>query len=92
MNKYRAYPVGGEFVSDRVLPPAREFVSKCVTPKIKEGFPDIGIIILTTFDSDEHIFRGIEAGARGYVLKDSPPGEVLSAIRAVHRGEPLIQP
>ena len=60
--------------------------------RIKEGYPDIGIIILTTFDTDEHIFKGIEAGARGYVLKDSPPKEVLSAIRAVHRGESLIQP
>lgn len=60
--------------------------------KIKESFPDIGIIILTTFDTDEHIFNGIEAGARGYLLKDSPPEEVLSAIRAVHRGESLIEP
>ncbi len=60
--------------------------------KIKASFPDIGIIILTTFDTDEHIFNGIEAGARGYLLKDSPPADVLSAIRAVHRGESLIEP
>ena len=60
--------------------------------KIKEEAPDIGIIILTTYDTDDYIFRGIEAGARGYLLKDSPPGEVLKAIRAVHNGEPLIQP
>ena len=60
--------------------------------KIKEEAPDIGIIILTTYDADDYIFRGIEAGARGYLLKDSPPEEVLKAIRAVHKGESLIQP
>ncbi len=60
--------------------------------KIKEEAPDIGIIILTTYDTDDYIFRGIEAGARGYLLKDSPPEEVLKAIRAVHKGESLIQP
>ena len=60
--------------------------------KIKEEAPDIGIIILTTFDTDEYIFRGIEAGAQGYLLKDSPPEEVLEAIRAVHRGESVVEP
>ncbi len=60
--------------------------------EIKEEAPDIGIIILTTYDADDYIFRGIEAGARGYLLKDSPPEEVLKAIRAVHKGESLIQP
>lgn len=59
---------------------------------IKEEDEGIGIIILTTYDADDYIFRGIEAGARGYLLKDSPPGEVLKAIRVVHKGESLIQP
>ena len=60
--------------------------------KIKAETSDIGIIILTTYDSDDYIFRGIEAGARGYLLKDSPPEEVLKAIHTVHEGESLIQP
>ncbi len=59
---------------------------------IKEEAPDIGIIILTTYDTDDYIFRGIEAGARAYLLKDSPPEEVLRAIRTVYNGESLIQP
>ena len=59
---------------------------------IKKLTSDIGMIILTTFDTDEYIFQGIEAGARGYLLKDSPPEDVLMAIRTVHRGESLIQP
>ena len=60
--------------------------------QIKEEAPDIGIIILTTYDADDYIFRGIEAGARGYLLKDSPPEEVLKAIRTVDKGESLVQP
>ena len=60
--------------------------------QIKEEAADIGIIILTTYDTDEHIFRGVEAGARAYLLKDSPPEEVLNAIRVVNKGESLIQP
>jgi len=59
---------------------------------IKDAHPDTGVIILTTYDTDDYIFRGIEAGARAYLLKDSPPEEVLKAIRAVHQGESLIQP
>ncbi len=59
---------------------------------IKVEAPDIGIIILTTYDADDYIFRGIEAGARGYLLKDSPPEEVLKAIRTVDKGESLVQP
>ena len=60
--------------------------------QIKQEDPDVGIIILTTYDTDENIFRGVEAGAKAYLLKDSPPQEVLKAIRAIHRGESLLQP
>lgn len=57
-----------------------------------EAEPDTKFIILTTFSDDEYIFRGIEAGARAYLLKDSPREELFKAIRAVYRGESLIQP
>ncbi len=53
---------------------------------------DTKIIILTTYATDEYIFSGIEAGARGYLLKDSPPDEVVKAIRTVYQGESMIQP
>ena len=53
--------------------------------KIRENGQDTGIIILTTYDTDDHIFRGLEAGANAYLLKDSPPADVLDAVRAVHR-------
>jgi DNA-binding NarL/FixJ family response regulator len=45
------------------------------------------IIVLTTFDSDENIYRGISAGAKGFLLKDVPPDELLRCIRSVHQGE-----
>lgn len=60
--------------------------------EIKAQSPEIGIIILTTYDTDEYIFSGIEAGTRGYLLKDSSPAEVIEAIRTVHKGYSLIQP
>ncbi len=50
------------------------------------------IIILTMYREDEYVFEAIKAGARGYVVKDARAREVLKAIRAVHRGEALIDP
>ena len=60
--------------------------------QIKSMKPEIKFIILTTYSDDEYIFRGIEAGARAYLLKDAPREDLFKAIRAVHRGESLIQP
>ena len=60
--------------------------------KIKEERPEVKFIILTTFSDDEYIFKGIAAGARAYLLKDAPRDELFKAIRAVSRGESLIQP
>jgi len=54
--------------------------------------PETRFIVLTTYDNDEYIFKGIEAGARAYLLKDSPREDLFTAIRAVYRGESLIQP
>ena len=60
--------------------------------QIKAQSPDIKFIILTTYDTEEYIFRGIEAGARAYLLKDAPREELFKAVRAVHKGESLIEP
>ena len=54
--------------------------------------PDIKIIVLTTFDTDEYIFDAVEAGAKGYLLKDTSREELFSAVRAVRRGESQIEP
>jgi len=60
--------------------------------QIKDTHPNINFIVLTTYDNDEYIFQGIEAGARAYLLKDSPREELFKAIEAVYRGESLIEP
>jgi DNA-binding NarL/FixJ family response regulator len=60
--------------------------------EIRDKFPATEILVLTTFDSDEYIFQGIEAGARGYLLKDAPREELFRAVRTVARGESLLQP
>jgi DNA-binding NarL/FixJ family response regulator len=58
--------------------------------QIKSEFPDVGVLALTTYEGDVDIHRALEAGARGYLTKDMLLTEVVSAIRAVHRGERVI--
>lgn len=59
---------------------------------IREQAPTARIIVLTTYDSDEDIYRGLRAGAKAYLLKDTPPQELLDTIRAVHAGQTRIPP
>ena len=53
---------------------------------IRQNFPDARLIVLTTYDGDEDIYRSLQAGARGYLLKDVFFEELETAIRAVHGG------
>nr|WP_317111029.1 response regulator transcription factor [Chroococcidiopsis sp. SAG 2025] len=55
-------------------------------------FKPARIIVLTTYDGDEDIYRGLHAGAQGYLLKDAKPNELLQAIRTVARGQQYILP
>lgn len=55
-------------------------------------FPAARIIVLTTYEGDEDIYQGLRAGAKGYLLKDAEPEELLSAIRAVQKGQKHIPP
>lgn len=50
------------------------------------------IIVLTTFDTDEHVLRALRAGASGFLLKDTPPPEIVRAVRLVAAGEPMLSP
>ena len=50
------------------------------------------VIVLTTFDTDEHVVRAVAAGAEGFLLKDTPPGEIIDAIRRVADGEAMLSP
>lgn len=53
---------------------------------IRAEAPGARLIVLTTFDGDEDVYRALEAGAQGYLLKDSSKEELLAAVRAVHAG------
>ena len=59
---------------------------------IHAEFPDARIIVLTTYDGDENIYRALQGGARAYLLKDIPREEFLDDIRAVYQGQYCIPP
>jgi NarL family two-component system response regulator YdfI len=60
--------------------------------QIKARYPAVEIVILTTYDDDEYIVRGLRAGARGYLLKDTGRQALFEVIRAAARGESLLSP
>ena len=61
------------------------------TKKVVDG-GHAKVLILTTFDLDEYLFDGIRAGASGFLLKDVPPDDLVAAVRAVARGDGLVEP
>ena len=93
-NGLEAVGKASELVPDVILMDLRmpEMDGVEAITRIKQDMPDTKFIILTTFSDDEYIFKGIAAGARAYLLKDAPREELFKAIRAVSRGESLIQP
>ena len=62
------------------------------TVRIKRRWPEIQILVLTTFDDDQLVFRSIEAGASGYLLKDVGSDALADAVRAASRGDAPLQP
>ncbi|MGE5264803.1 MAG: response regulator [Acidobacteriota bacterium] len=60
--------------------------------QIRAQQPDIAIVILTTYNEDDRMIRGLRAGARGYLLKDTDRETLLNTIRAAARGETLLKP
>lgn len=60
--------------------------------RIRGNSPDAKIIILTTYDTDEDIYRGLQAGARGYILKDADFEDLIDAVRTVHSGKRYLPP
>ncbi len=57
---------------------------------LRKEFPDAKVIVLTTYDTDEDIYRACQAGVKSYLLKDTPKEEIVAAIRAVHAGQPIM--
>ena len=63
-----------------------------VTRRVKSKLPSMAVLILTIHDNDEYVFAALEAGAAGYLLKDSGRREVIEAVRAVSEGESVLHP
>jgi len=93
-NGLRAIEIAQELAPDIVLMDLRmpEMDGVEAIRRIKAIKPEIQFIILTTYNDDDYIFKGIEAGARGYLLKDAPREKLFQAIKAVSRGESLLEP
>jgi DNA-binding NarL/FixJ family response regulator len=53
---------------------------------------DVKVLILTTFETDEYVFEALRAGASGFVVKDTEPGELIQAVRVIARGDALLSP
>lgn len=62
------------------------------TKLIRQRFPDVQVLVLTTYDDDEWLFDAIRAGASGYLLKDTRPADLLAAIRNVAAGKSPVDP
>jgi two-component system, NarL family, response regulator YdfI len=60
--------------------------------KLRQTMPEIAVVILTTFNEDDLMLRGLRAGARGFLLKDTDRATLFDAIRAAARGETLLKP
>jgi len=63
-----------------------------VIRKLKGKYPDVKILVLTSFAADEQVFPAIKAGALGYLLKDTQPEDLINAIKQVYQGESFLSP
>ncbi|HJY25321.1 MAG TPA: response regulator transcription factor [Actinomycetes bacterium] len=62
------------------------------TEQVRRSAPAPEVVILTTFDADEHVLRALRAGASGFLLKDTPPADIVEAVRRVAEGDPILAP
>jgi DNA-binding NarL/FixJ family response regulator len=62
------------------------------TRKITNTYPDMHVLVLTTYDDDEWIFDAIRSGAAGYLLKDTPPADLITSIKGTIQGKSFIDP
>jgi DNA-binding NarL/FixJ family response regulator len=60
--------------------------------RLREALPGLPVLVLTTYDTDQDVLPAIEAGATGYLLKDAPRDDLVRAVRAAFRGEPVLSP
>ncbi|GGQ76359.1 DNA-binding response regulator [Streptomyces pilosus] len=70
--------------------PAVDGLTATESLRRREDAPQV--VVLTTFHADEQVLRALRAGAAGFVLKDTPPAEIVAAVRRVAAGEPVLSP
>jgi two-component system, NarL family, response regulator DesR len=76
-------------VTDIEMP---EMTGLALAAEVRDRYPDTRVIILTTFARPGYLRRALDAGAKGYLLKDRPSAELAEAVRRVHRGQRVIDP
>lgn len=93
-NGEAAIPLIADLQPDLVLMDVRMPVmdGRAATREIYQQFPEVKVLVLSTFDDDQYISDSIRAGAKGYLLKDTPFDELVQAIRLTHRGYTQLAP
>ncbi|MER1997505.1 MAG: response regulator transcription factor [Arthrobacter sp.] len=89
----RELAVGGRIdlvLMDLQMAPGMDGVT--ATRRIKEQYPDLPVLVLTTYDTDADILAAVEAGASGYMLKDAPPNSIRDAARSAAAGQTALAP
>ena len=81
---------GADVVLMDIRMPVRDGLS--ATEELLGRDPDLKIIVLTTFDTDDMVLRALRIGAAGFLLKDTPPARLVEAIRTVASGQPMLSP
>ncbi|CAM3543329.1 response regulator transcription factor [Nocardioides zeicaulis] len=81
---------GADVVLMDIRMPVRDGLSS--TEELLRLHPDLRIIVLTTFDTDDMVLRALRIGAAGFLLKDTPPARLVEAIRTVASGQPMLSP
>jgi DNA-binding NarL/FixJ family response regulator len=87
---YRTRLLGPDVVLMDVRMPDLDGIS--ATRQLLDAFPDVGVLIHTTFEQDDYIFGALRAGASGFLLKRTKPEELVAAIHTIAAGESLLSP
>ncbi|HJV46332.1 MAG TPA: response regulator transcription factor [Bacillota bacterium] len=75
---------------DLSMPPGENGLS--ATMRLRELAPDVEVLVLTMHDDEEYLFRVLQAGASGYILKSAPDNDLITAIRTVYKGAAYLYP